>query len=83
MAPALALARAERRRLCVRCLLAVSQLLFLMRIMESFGFISNEAWLEGYIDFLSVQATMFNKSGVTWWDRMRTHVGYYRRVEDR
>ena len=68
---------------CRLSAVVVAQLLFLMRLLETAGFISNEMWLEGYIDFLSVQATMFNKSGIPWWERMRTHVKYFRRVQDR
>lgn len=52
-------------------------------MIESLGFISNEMWLEGYIDFLSVQATMFNKAGGSWIARMRTHVKSFRRVADK
>jgi hypothetical protein len=44
--------------------------------------VSKMRWYEEYLDFLSVQATMFTFERMPWWRRMRRHVRHYAYVVD-
>lgn len=50
-----------------------AQTILLATILDQIGFIRAEPWLETWVDFISVQATLFSGRPTTLGERMRRH----------
>lgn len=55
-----------------------------MHALEMLRLVPINLWLEKQTDFMSVQqATFFSGEPLTFRERMRAHIRFFRRVEDR
>ena len=60
---------------------AALQAAVLMFVLDRMWIMSNAAWVEQHVDYLSVQATLLTGRVVTWSKRVRRHVDFYAGVD--
>ena len=60
---------------------AALQSAVLMFVLDRMWVMSNAAWVEQHVDYLSVQATLLTGRVATWSKRVRRHVDFYAVVE--
>lgn len=62
----------------------VSEVLYVIvvvSVLDRIGALGLGYWVEHYLDFASVQATMFTGRAVSWRERLRRHLQFFRRVQ--